>query len=266
MSNAVIMDTNTDQGAAPAGHDDNMANKFDNQGAPAQGNNDQSGDGGSKGDQRPEWLPEKFKSPEEMSKAYLEMEKKLGSQGQDDSGTNDQSGQDDGNKDANNNATADEVISKASMMFYENGKLDDQMYKDLSDAGYSKELVDAYMAGQDALASQQTAVAYEEAGGQEQFDAMKEWAETGLSDEDAEAFNKAIVGSEAEKRMAVRDLKTKYEAAYGKDPSLLNGDSSSTGDVYANWEQVTAAMKDPKYQADPAYRKSVEEKVARSPL
>ena len=27
---------------------------------------------------RPEWLPEKFKSPEDMSKAYAELEKKLG--------------------------------------------------------------------------------------------------------------------------------------------------------------------------------------------
>ena len=27
---------------------------------------------------RPEWLPEKFKSPEDMSKAYSELEKKLG--------------------------------------------------------------------------------------------------------------------------------------------------------------------------------------------
>ena len=27
---------------------------------------------------RPEWLPEKFKTPEDMSKAYSELEKKLG--------------------------------------------------------------------------------------------------------------------------------------------------------------------------------------------
>ena len=46
---------------------------------------------------------------------------------------------------------------------------------------------------------------------------------------------------------------------------MINGDSIETNsDVFESSAQVIDAMNDPRYSKDPAYRKEVEEKLARS--
>ena len=48
-------------------------------------------------------------------------------------------------------------------------------------------------------------------------------------------------------------------------PSLFEGTSDVTpNDAYESVSQVTDAMNDPRYEKDPAYRKKVTDKLARS--
>jgi hypothetical protein len=73
-------------------------------------------------------------------------------------------------------------------------------------------------------------------------------------------------GNADQAKLAALGLGAKFERANGSDPKrLLGGQSAgSTGDVYESMAQVTAAMKDPLYKADPAFRAKVQSKLARS--
>ena len=61
---------------APEGHDQKMIDLVDKSAEIPSDNLDVDPQASS--ESRPEWLPEKFKSPEDMAKAYAELEGKLG--------------------------------------------------------------------------------------------------------------------------------------------------------------------------------------------
>ena len=55
------------------------------------------------------------------------------------------------------------------------------------------------------------------------------------------------------------------ESIQNEPQQMINGDSVETlSDVFESVAQVTEAMNDPRYDKDPAYRKQVEDKIARS--
>jgi len=155
-------------------------------------------------------------------------------------------------------------MAPLSQEFSQNGALSEASYKKLEDAGIPKPMVDAYIAGQQALASQQTAAAHEVAGGKEQFDAMSKWAATGLSPGEIDAYNKAVTGGTFdEAKLAVAGLRARYEAVNGREPGLLGGKPSSGGIAgYGSTAEMTADMKDPRYEKDSAYRARVQAKLA----
>ncbi|CLP71539.1 Uncharacterised protein [Mycobacterium tuberculosis] len=64
--------------------------------------------------------------------------------------------------------------------------------------------------------------------------------------------------------MAILGLKARYDAANGSEPTLLGGNAKASEDVFRSTAELTAAMKDPRYKKDPAYREDVKQKLARS--
>jgi len=103
---------------------------------------------------RPEWLPEKFKNAEDMAYAYSELEKKMGAgaeeQQEEGETTNEEEQQPDDNTEEDTNTN--DVIVEASKEFFENdGVISEETYKNLAEVGLPKELVDSYAAGQQAL-------------------------------------------------------------------------------------------------------------------
>ena len=67
-------------------------------------------------------------------------------------------------------------------------------------------------------------------------------------------------------KFAVQGLMSKANVNYNPNqPELFEGTSDVvSADAYQSVSQVTDAMNDPRYEKDPAYRKSVEDKLARS--
>ena len=225
---------------APEGHDVAMAQKYDAGQQQQAGDNTNSTPAAGNDDQRPAWLPEKFKTPEEFAKSYDELSTKLGSQNDD---ANNNANTDDNNQQQQqSNSDSPNLINQAADLYAENGKLDDATYEGLSKIGIDKATVDNYIAGQEAIAQAQVAVVHNEAGGKEQYNAMIKWAAETMEDADIESFDQAIIGSDADKMMAVRDLKARYEAANGKAPNLTQGDGDSVGDIFENTAQMKAAI------------------------
>lgn len=169
-------------------------------------------------------------------------------------------------------ATADEaqqVVEAAgldftamSQEFMETGELSEDTYKSLEGKGIPKEMVDSYIAGQQALAEQWNNTGYEVAGGKDQYSKMIAWAADALSPSEKLAFNSATQGDVDQMKLAVAGLKQRYEAENGKAPGLLGGDTSlASNSGYQSRAQMTADMKNPLYKTDPAFRTTVERKL-----
>lgn len=205
-------------------------------------------------EERPEWLPEKFKSAEELAKAYSELEKSKSSKS---------------SKSNKQEAPADEnvmtsAIETATSEFMESGELSEKTFESLEKAGLPRELVEGYMAGQGALVATQVASVKETIGGEGNYEAMAEWAAENLDETELDAYNEVVENGTVEQaRMAVRGLFAQFKSAGGKAPTLIQGATQGTGvKPFASAAQVTEAMKDPRYKNDPAYRQTVEQRLA----
>jgi len=213
---------------------------------------------------RPEHVPEKFWDAatgqvrtEELLKSYTELERAKPAEAA--PGAPDAAAQ---AAAAVSSAKLD--MSTLSQEYATSGALSDASYAALASAGFDKGTVDTFIAGQAALAAQQEQAGYALAGGQEAYTAMASWAATAFTPAELTAYNQAVASGPVATKQAVLALKAQYEAAVGKDPQLLSGNSAvdNSGDQpFASRAEVTAAMRDPKYKSDPAYRALVERRI-----
>lgn len=224
------------------------------------------------GDDRPEWLPEKFKSAEDMAKAYSELEKKMSSGEKEEATPEEEIKQDEPDSKAEATEVA-EVLDKAGLQFddfqaeyNEIGGLSEKSYKDLENAGFSRSLVDSWIQGQQALANDFSEQVYQSVGGEEAYTNMVAWASETLPASEIEAYNNAIDSGDINlTRLAVNGLNARYRAEVGNEPKLVQGETAGTsGGSFQSAAELTAAMRDPRYTNDPAYRKAVADKLARS--
>ena len=224
---------------------------------------------------RPEWLPEKFKSPEDMAKAYGELEGKLGK-----SETEKES---EPTKEETNKDNTDLSIDKAEKAvenaglnmsslqdeYNEGGQLKDSSYEALQKAGIPKDYVDAFIKGQEAIATQTSNTLKQEVGGTDAYNNMMNWASDNLNEAEINSFNKTVNGKDIEAtRLAIQGLNARYKNNVGDDPSLQSANKSSSTNApgYRSWAEVTAAMNDERYGTDDAYRTDVQNKLKNSRL
>lgn len=205
-------------------------------------------------EERPEWLPEKFQSPADMAKAYMELEKKMSSQPK----APPQEKPADGKFDFS--PFYEELMSTQS--------LSEESVQKLTDNGFSNEAVKLYVEGTKALIEAETRRVYETAGGEEQYQSMLAWAADNLPEEQIDAYNRIISGGDSGAiQMAVRGLKAQYVETNGKPAKLIQGETAGpSGGSFRSVAEVTAAMKDPRYAKDPAYRRDVENRLRNSAI
>lgn len=218
---------------------------------------------------RPDWLPEKFKTVEDFVKSHAELEKKLGSGNKEDKG-----GEAEGSAPDTEDA-ARKTVADAGLNFDElaadyqtnGGKLSDEAYAKMEAAGIPRDIVDGYIAGQQAVVENVRTAAFSVTGGEENYQNMLEWAKTNMSPSEVAAFNSVVENNLDidQVKFAVSGLKSRYEAVNGSDPKLVGGNQgNASADTFASWAQVTEAMRDPRYAKDSAYRDQVTAKLGRS--
>ena len=234
-------------------------------------------------DDRPEWLPEKFKDPEDLAKAYSELEKKLGSRATeppeeaDDEDLDNETSEDVGDKAAT--ATKEEVrevtekagldFDELSTAYWENGELDAKHYEKLEKAGIPKAIVDQYISGQEALLNATRSTVFNTVGGEESYNSMTEWASENFSKEEISAYNRAVNGADMDSAMmAVKGLKARFDSVNGYEPERqVRGATAKAGSsTYRSIAELQEDMGNPKYWSDAAFRKDVERKLARSDI
>ena len=225
----------------------------------------------------------KYKSAEELEKAYGELQKKLGEKGDEDSEEAGDSEPVESKEDSEETeetsqpSAAAELITSASNEFSEKGELTAETIAKFSSMS-SQELVEAYMQVQGQLpqASQEaevadisTAVVNEvknAAGGETAYNNMVQWAGENLEQSSIDAFDTIInSGSVDAIKLAVSGLKAQYENSNGYEGTMLTGKApTNTKDVYRSQAELVAAMSDRRYDNDPAYRQDVIARLERS--
>lgn len=208
-------------------------------------------------------LAGKFENVEALEKAYKELETKLGAPKAPEppakpaAGTVEASGLD-------FNAIADEYTNS-------NGALSEATTKTLTDKGLTLETVKAFVAGQAAIAKQARAEFVQIAGSEETLTSVVEWAKdpNNIPEAEAKAYDAAVNrGDQTVAKMLWQNIVNRYQAVNGNDPKLVSGSTvPGPGGVkpFANYDQVVAAMSDPRYDSDAAYRDEVIARIARSP-
>ena len=226
----------------------------------------------------------KYKTAEDLEKAYGELQKKPGEKGNEDSeeaGDSEPAESEETTEEAEETtqpSAAAELITSASEEYASNdGKLSPETLEKFSSMS-SQELVEAYMKVQSNLPqgdlldntgdiSDATVNEIKNyAGGEKSYGDMVQWASENLESGAVEAFDNIVnTGSVDAIKLAVNGLKAQYQNAVGFEGTMVTGKAPvEQKDVYRSQAELVAAMSDKRYDNDPAYRQDVIAKLERS--
>ncbi len=229
-------------------------------------------------DGNPGWLPDKFNSPEDMAKAYRELEQKLSSNSEsvanNDEGTPPPQTPISPEQQAQINEahkTLENVgldYNKYANEYLEKGGLSPESYTELQSKGMSTEMVDSWIQGQEAISDKLAETAYDSVGGEKNYQELVKWAGDNLPENEIDAFNRALESSNKDDSLfAIKSLNAQYQMANGSSPNLLQGSTGgSSSGGFTSLAQMSEAMRDPKYQTDPNFRDEVTRKLESSNL
>ena len=105
-------------------------------------------------------------------------------------------------------------------------------------------------------------------GGKKGYNDMIKWAVSNIDKSERDMFDAVIDSGDSKAAyFAVQAMNYKYNDAQGVDAPLLTGKAATPkAPGFKSQAALVAAMNDPKYDNDPAYRQEVMEKLARSDI
>jgi len=228
-------------------------------------------------------LAGKYKNAEELESAYLSLQKKLG-QGTEEEVDYENSDEgyeeveEESDEEVSEYAPAVSLINDASEEYYANdGQLSEDTIEKFSEMS-SQDLVNAYLEIQQnnpqanpqgvEMSEAQVNSVQNAAGGEANYNRVIEWAASNLPNAQIDAFDSVVdSGNPAAINIAFQGLQRSYEESNGYEGRMLQGKSpSSAGETFRSQAELVAAMGDPRYDTDPAYRADVVEKLNNSDL
>lgn len=221
-------------------------------------------------------LAGKYENAEELERAYIELQRKLGDS---DEGDEEEVAEDDGEvyeETETEYTEAQTLISDASQEYAETGQISDEMFEQFGEMS-SQDLVEAYMniqanapeAVAEELSESEVNSIKNSVGGDQAYDNVMQWAGENLDPTQIDAFDDIIAnGNSVAIQMMVNGLKAQYDSTNGYEGRMLSGKSANAGssDVFRSQAELVAAMGDSRYESDPAYRNDLLEKLDRSDL
>ena len=234
----------------------------------------------------------KYQTVQELEKGYAELQSKLGSQSneapKETEATDTPEASESEPSESTEAGNATEIYGEyigsrldeagvdyegMNTRWQESGQLTEEDYTSLEGAGFTKDMVEAYLDGvqyraaQDSqLAAKEVTAIKEEFGGAETYEAMVKFAQENWDMEEIQAFDNMLQTSNPHQiRIAVAGLQASYMNNAQREPKLVGG-RTTTADTskFKSAAQVVAAMNDERYSSDEAYRKEVQEKLGRS--
>lgn len=152
--------------------------------------------------------------------------------------------------------------------YNEKGNLSDASMKALADAGYPKEVVDAYLSGVQATQEKfyNTVVGF--AGSEEEYRQVAQFVQS-QGENAVDNFNNAIEGGNLGViKMVIDGVKANMKAVNGTSNQTILGQSTGgtteNTNAFLTKQQMVEAISDPRYSKDPIYRKQIETKIMNS--
>ena len=209
-------------------------------------------------------LAGKYKNAEDLEKAYIELQGKLGKPKE---------------EEATEEPEAEKEETKETDSDFLNRLWDesqteftDETMKELSSMD-PKDLANMHLeyrskTQQPQITDQQVKQLKDVAGGEKDYSAMMDWAKQSLQKKEIDMFDSVMDrGDPTACFFAIQALKYRYDDASGVEGEMLTGKApSNAGDQFKSNAQLIEAMNDPKYDNDPAYRQEVMKKLERSNL
>lgn len=203
-------------------------------------------------------LAGKYKNTEELEAAYLELQKKLGSQ-------------EENVQEESEEVSETDWLGEAYRSIQESGELSEELSKQISEMNG----MDVFKAMQNATNQQQTrdlteqevGSVYQAVGGEEAYSNMISWAQENLSEAEVGAFDSIIESGDMNQiNLAIQGLNSRYTDAVGQDGDLIQGKPAAAESTFRSQAELIQAMNDPRYDNDPAYRQDIIDKLDRSEL
>ena len=211
-------------------------------------------------------LAGKYKSAEELERGYLELQKRL-------------SGNKEEVEEAPETEPTEEVeeddtevdLYDSIMESYRTGEWDPELVnkvENMSPVDVANMFLEKGTPQTIQATPQDVEQIQESIGGTEEYQSMIQWASQNLSEQEIGMYDTVMDrGDPLAMFFAVQALNARYQDSVGYDGEMLTGSAPrNTSDSFRSQAELVAAMSDPRYDKDPAYRADVADKLERSNL
>ena len=214
-------------------------------------------------------LAGKYKNAEELEKAHIELQKKLGEKSEEVSKEtkSEQEEEKEEPKESTENIL-DELWSKSK-----DNKLDQETFDRLSKMNpveIAKLAMQQRQASEKNTPREFTEKDVEQihgfVGGSDNYNNMMAWAQQNVPEQEINMYDTVMdLGNPVAAYFAVQTLALKYQDQAGRDGKMVTGKApKSTADTFKSQAEMIKAMEDDRYNDDPAYRQALMEKLERS--
>lgn len=211
-------------------------------------------------------LAGKYRSAEELERGYLELQKKLSGK--------EEVQQEEPQEDVESTPEELEQVNlyEQIMESYRQGEWDQDLVKQVEGMD-PVDVVNLFLENQQQQESTTVQATPEDieqiqaaVGGETEYNNMLQWASSNLSQQEIEMYDTVMDrGDPLAMFFAAQALSSRYKEAEGYDGRLLTGNAPKTAaDVFRSQAELVAAMSDPRYDKDPAYRADIADKLERS--
>jgi len=213
----------------------------------------------------------KFKSAEDLEKAYKELESKLGKKEEESSEDVSEEPSADVPTEDTTSETA-KFIQEASEEYFSNSnQLKPETVQKLKEMP-SEQLIDAYLELQKNATIQPSQLSDADAnailasvGGESAYNETLAWAADNLKPDEVAAFDNVVnSGNKDAIFFAVQALNQRYQDAVGFEGKRVSGKAVKNTSVkgFRSQAELARAISDPRYRNDPAYRLDIQDRLA----
>lgn len=165
---------------------------------------------------------------------------------------------------------SEELWSSLEQSYAETGSITEEQRAELNKAGFSDKIIDGYIAGVEAQKRNSeielqnfTEKMYNLAGGKEEYEVIKSWAEENYTQEQLDAI---ASGSYDEILLKMEGVKARYLRENGevRADRIRGSVGTPSGSGYKNQAEYLADVMDRRYKTDSRYRAKVKEKFSKS--
>lgn len=217
-------------------------------------------------EQQNELLAGKYRSAEELERGYLELQKRLSGKEEP------EPEQEEPEQEEEPEEQVESSLYDTIMESYRTGEWDPEVVDKVENMS-PVDVANMFLENQQAQ-QQSTPQATESdieqiqqaVGGSEEYRSMIEWAGQNLTEQEVAMYDAVMDrGDPLAMFFAAQALNARYQDAVGYDGEMLTGTAPrNTADVFRSQAELVAAMSDPRYDKDPAYRADIADKLERS--